>query len=627
MNRPKPSMRVQVDPTNPGQYFACCGLLELADRLWGEAEGWFEVDEFCIRSTGELPELVQHITDVELVQVEQDNATSSPIVLQGEAFKNLRIDWWQDVGGGGRELKVWAGTMESVRIARAMQGALRDPRFSTSELFQVGVIAFDPDNPAKKVEPYYFDARRAPNAHSRDVGFSPNDLQMTTTAYPAVELLCLIGLQRCLPAKTDVPRVFDYFTWAEPILPLVAWCHDGRGTYTWFKGLSVRKLVSNRPKKAQSIPYRNSTFSMRSIMSVLKKYDGYLSDDGPVALVIREYLMPVEGASGIVFPATYASGDGFPGGYNIDSFDDGHNVCLIDSVGSQANRIEPLFAQEAYRELIPQIVVRAGEKEVNLLEAGHRAGDALVRCCELQQPLQDAFKAVLMGNCEPLAKIAPTSLVFGVWDSRDTQAKLPRLVASTIRAYNVRELRRSAQFVPAMEYVNDGLLDEPGDKATKDAYSERGFIHVPASGSHGGVIAEGGIERHATLGLAALRQLHAGSDSAPTLALQRYVLGLALTAFTYNSSGYLRQGCLLVLDPDKTGEFVEVHATGKRLPAKITHEDALAYARETAKEFGVGESHTVEFDKARAKKDIAGEGNTKSKGKKAKKGQAADTEN
>ena len=28
------SIRIAVDPTNPGQFFACCGLLELADRLW-----------------------------------------------------------------------------------------------------------------------------------------------------------------------------------------------------------------------------------------------------------------------------------------------------------------------------------------------------------------------------------------------------------------------------------------------------------------------------------------------------------------------------------------------------------------------------------------------------------------
>jgi len=342
-------------------------------------------------------------------------------------------------------------------------------------------------------------------------------------------------------------------------------------------------------------------------MSVLKHYDHYLNSDGPAALVVREPLMPVEGTDGVLFPATFAAGDNFPGGYNIDTNPGGTSVCLVDSVGSQANRIEPLFAEEKYQHLIPQIVVKAGDKEVNLLDAGHRAGDALVRCSSLQKTLQDAFKSVLNGDAGPLAKIAPTSLVFGVWDSRDTQAKLPRIVASTIRAYNVRKLTRSAQFNPATEFVNDKLLDEPTDKATKDAYAERGFIHVPASGSHGGVIADGGIRRDATLGLAALRLLFAGKDEPKTLALRRYILGLALTAFTHNPSGYLRQGCLLVVNPAEPREFVEVLPTGERKPATITHADALQYATEAAKAFGVGASQTVEFDRDRAKRDVKGE--------------------
>ena len=358
-------------------------------------------------------------------------------------------------------------------------------------------------------------------------------------------------------------------------------------------------------------------------MSELSQFDRYLSDDGPAAIVIREYLMPVEGKEGVLFPATFASGDG----YNIDvdpNDPKGGNVCLVDSVGSQANRIEPMFAEERYRSLVPQIVVKAGEKEINLLEAGHRAGDAIVRCSELQQTLQDAFKAVLKGDAGPLAKIAPTSLVFGVWDSRDTQAKLPRLVASTIRAFNVRKLTRSAQYIPATEYVADKLLEEPADKSTKDAYAERGFSHVPATGSHGGVIAQGGIRRDATLGLAALRLLFAGKDEKKTLALRRYILGLALTAFTRSPSGYLRQGCLLVLDPkpEKPREFVEVYPSGERKPATITHADALTYASAVATAFGVGEDRTVEFDKERARKDVAGEGETKTKGKKGKKAEA-----
>ena len=383
-------------------------------------------------------------------------------------------------------------------------------------------------------------------------------------------------------------------------------------------------------------------------MSDVTQFDRYLGDDGPAALVIREHLMPAEGADGVLFPATFASGDGFAGGYNIDVFPDenavgdaaavmlkdgklkpttdlfpgSRNICLVDSVGSQANRLEPLFAREPYRALVPQVVVKAGDKDVNLLEAGHRAGDAVVRCSELQQTLQDAFKAVLKGDAEPLAKIAPTSLVFGVWDSRDTQAKLPRLIASTIRAFNVRKLTRSAQFVPAAEYVADQLLDQPTDKATKDAYAERGFVHVPASGSPGGVIADGGVRRDASLGLAALRLLSAGQDAARTLALRRYILGLALTAFTHNPSGYLRQGCLLVLDRDRPREFVEVAPTGERNPVATTHEQALAYAKAAAKAFGVGESRTVTFDRERARKDVQGEGDAKGKGKKGKKADA-----
>ncbi len=333
----------------------------------------------------------------------------------------------------------------------------------------------------------------------------------------------------------------------------------------------------------------------------------YLCDDGPAALVIREHLMPVEGQDGVLFPPTYASGDGFKGGYNIDHFGDleeNKNVCLIDSVGSQANRIEPIFAEDKYSELIPQVVIQAGEHSINLVEAGHRAGDALARCSELQEELHDAFKSVLMGDAEPLAKIAPTSLVFGVWDSRDTQAKLPRLVASTIRAFNVQILHRSAQFVPATEYVAGGLLEEAKDKKASDAYSERGFNHVPATWSDGGVIAEGGIRRDATLSLAALKTIHAGNDPEKTAKLREYILGLSLVAFTANTSAYLRQGCCLVVDPDKGTKLCEVYRDGRRQEITLPHEEAIELAKSAAKNFEIGENREVNFDKRKAKDDV-----------------------
>ncbi|AAR33388.1 type I-U CRISPR-associated protein Cas7 [Geobacter sulfurreducens] len=360
---------------------------------------------------------------------------------------------------------------------------------------------------------------------------------------------------------------------------------------------------------------------------LVQKYDHWLENSGPAALVIREQLMPVEGRDGVLFPATFADT-----GYNIDKFDDGGNVCLIDSVGSQANRIEPIFMTKDYAGLVPQIVVQAGNKKVNLLEAGHRAGDAIIRCSELQQTLRAAFNNVLNGNAEPLARIAPTSLVFGVWDSRDTQAKLPRLVASTIRAYNVRPLTRSAQYVPAVDYNAEGLLEEPGDLRdaegkvkSKHPFAQRGFVHVPATGALGGVIATGGIRRDATLHLAALRLLSAGQDEAKSKALRRYILSLALTAFTVPVTGYLRQGCNLVLDPENPLEFKEVFNDGTRNDVGITHTEAIVYAKAVAKEFGIDPERNLDekkapdrevpFDKVLAKKDVSDAGGSKKKAK------------
>lgn len=358
----------------------------------------------------------------------------------------------------------------------------------------------------------------------------------------------------------------------------------------------------------------------------LEMFDKYLFDEGPAALVIREHLISVEGPDGVLFPPTYAPGGGFPGGYNIDGDPNGENVCLIDSVGSQANRIEPLFSSGEYAKLVPQILIKAGTKKVNLLEAGHRAGDAIIRCTEIQQTLQNAFKSLLNGDAEPMARIAPTSLVFGVWDSRDTQVKSPRLIASTIRAYDVRKLTRSATYFQPIDYIKEGLLEEPDDLKDsegkvkeKHPFSERGFVNALATGSHGGIIATGGIRRDASLGLAALRLLSAGDNEERTLALRRYILGLALTAFTCHATSYLRQGCMLVLNPDKSREFVEVYPTGERQPVSIAHDTGLKYAVIAANAFRVGESKEVEFDENQAKDDLKKAKSTKNKSKKGKK--------
>lgn len=333
-----------------------------------------------------------------------------------------------------------------------------------------------------------------------------------------------------------------------------------------------------------------------------EKIDTWVDDPrGPVALHVKQKLIPVEGEGGVVFPPTYADV-----GYNIDVLSDGTKVATIDSVGSQANRIEPLFQRPPYAKLVPQIDISYGtEKKISILQAGHRLGDALIRSTELHQEAQEAFLLFMdRGDASKIAKLAPTSLVFGVWDSRDTQAKLPRIVQSVIRAWDVDTLSRSAQYTPALDYsALDIFSEEEKQKAEGKAESplaQRGFVHVPATGVPGGVVARGPIERDVTVNLIALRRL----DGDKGQELRRYILGLCLVAAIEPVDAFLRQGCLLVPDSKWTPQWSLVGRKGERDPLSLDESLVVTYAGTAAEEFGVGPSRAVTFDKARAKQDV-----------------------
>ena len=320
---------------------------------------------------------------------------------------------------------------------------------------------------------------------------------------------------------------------------------------------------------------------------------------GPVALTLRQTLLPVEGGEAVIFPPTYADI-----GYNIDILSDGTKVATIDSVGSQANRMEPVFEEEPYAALVPQVTITYGNsKSISILQAGHRLGDALVRSTELAEEANDAFTMLDGGDAAPIARLAPTSIVFGVWDSRETQAKLPRIVQSVIRAWDVDDLTRSAQYTPPVNYAELGTFTEAQQekqqgKAGSDL-AKRGFVHVPATGEHGGIVVHGDIRRTVTVNLVALRRLT--GDDAPSL--RRYVLGLALVAATAPLDGFLRQGCLLTPDPDIQAVWTAVTRDGARTTVALDADIALAFAQKAAHAFGVRESRTIPFDKERARAD------------------------
>lgn len=353
--------------------------------------------------------------------------------------------------------------------------------------------------------------------------------------------------------------------------------------------------------------------------------------NGPVALHLKQKLLPVEGEGGVIFPPTYADI-----GYNIDTLSDGTKVATIDSVGSQANRMEPMFKQADYAALVPQIEIEyAKDKRVSILEVGHRLGDALIRSSELKDEAQAAFKALLdSGNAQPIAKLAPTSLVFGVWDSRDTQAKLPRLVQSVIRAWGVDALTRSAQYNPPIDYsALDVFSDEEKAKQEGDPKSplaKRGFVHVPSGAALGGIVCRNGIERDITINLIALRRLQAEKPE-DTVKLRCYLLSLSLVAATAPLDGFLRQGCLLV--PVTAASWQVINRDGQRGGANtLTHGLAKDYAAAKATAFGVGVSkagdQAVKFNKDLAKADavVTKDKSAGGKGKKDKKTKAESRE-
>jgi hypothetical protein len=232
MTHPVPDITLDVDLRNPGQFFACCGVLELASRMWPGSEGWFVRDgagaTFHVttgRGTNEpLADIARLLcADKPLVTIAEDDGIGDiqadrQAVALLEPF-NIRLDWWQDAYGDGdkSELKVWAGQQTPARNLPALQDIWR--KINAAQPNEIGLrtlfsqrwpetgMGFDPSSSWKAI----------------DVGFSPDEQQVNVLTSPAVEILTAIGLQRCRPERLgEKGRYFIYRAWADPVEIMVA---------------------------------------------------------------------------------------------------------------------------------------------------------------------------------------------------------------------------------------------------------------------------------------------------------------------------------------------------------------------------------------------------------------------
>ena len=356
-----------------------------------------------------------------------------------------------------------------------------------------------------------------------------------------------------------------------------------------------------------------------------KLLDEWATDPtGPVAINLKQRLLSVDGEDGedqVIYPPTYADV-----GYNIDTLSDGTKVALIDSVGSQANRLEPAFKSESGHALagfVPQIdiILRtegSGDSEWkekrSLFDLAHRAADAVVQSSPTLSPtIQSAFAELRKtGNAMPLATVAPTSLVFGCWDSRGGSGeKRPRLVRGIIRAWDVDTMKSASQFNSIWKSLSDEQKDEltKHAKSKKVKLSEKGFNDAPATDGLGGVVVRGSIHRTVTINLVALRGIVGGNEE-ETIALRKYLLALSLLTATTDIDMFLREGCNLRMADaidnwtivPRRGDKVAVDLNGIKAQKTLEEYAKAAHAPFDAAwtELDLGAEHAFDLKAAKA---------------------------
>ncbi len=368
-----------------------------------------------------------------------------------------------------------------------------------------------------------------------------------------------------------------------------------------------------------------------------------------VALRSRMTLQPAGGVGDKVFPPSYAVDGRADHKYAVEERQVSGSgqvstTVLLDSVASQANRAE-LALLEGWEQgelIFPVAYVDFTDVDgvtdyarLTVLEAPHRIADAIFRDSLLDGTLfrlSDIGRAVTDAtprNATDLFRYAPTSMLFGMWDSTGPKggmgSKFQRAYVSEIVGFDAVVGKKvgsridplQIEKVAAEDHVfNSADLDEvwttDPDKAEKDNKgnpvpasrgSDSGEAGQPSKINHGNIVPSidaqaGGVtiskaQQTTLISFAALRRLRFKSFSLEAETAARTAvaaLGVAAIAYQYETDFDLRSRCLLLpnhsprlelLSRDgSAGEAVEVD--------RATASAILSAAATHAAEAGVG---------------------------------------
>jgi hypothetical protein len=228
MSNPELTIRISVDTTNPAQFFACCGLLEVAHRRWPEAvvmgkfdsprfnKSQFSIFSKCNLGNFKTRDIISTLLGCKRSSVDpyrpimgsdgkpvKDAKKTKPVML-GEPV-SLRLSWWLDeLAGRQTSFKMWGAHQTSEGLIGDMAQAIRTDEMTDDTVLQsrtgmTGRIGLDTRS----------------SWNTLDEGFSPNDQNMPVETFPATELLAAIGLQTFGPSPQDDGYI--YACWSHPL--------------------------------------------------------------------------------------------------------------------------------------------------------------------------------------------------------------------------------------------------------------------------------------------------------------------------------------------------------------------------------------------------------------------------
>lgn len=215
-------IELRLDPENPAQFFACCGLFELATLL-SETNGQpgveaaFDYDRrqprnalFRLhRSPKSLSELIQFLKAAEASTAEASD--KAPVALKFSERTELTLDWWLMPNRAEKsDLKLWAGRQQTLRnLVKPMQEEIPDvcgPSLLEESAPMKGRFGLDPRS----------------SWNTLDFGSSPDAQDAKVSTFAATEILAAVGLQGFRPFRREHRNVYGYRLWATPLPSVVA---------------------------------------------------------------------------------------------------------------------------------------------------------------------------------------------------------------------------------------------------------------------------------------------------------------------------------------------------------------------------------------------------------------------